>query len=163
MGCRTTPWKTSWRLACRATPGRGPVSLRLNLVSAGCLPPPCYGLGAAPKILFELEDTPARAPSFQRGLGASGDYPRSAGPAVLRCPDTGNLTHEEVTGHNRIGEGASEQAWGGEDPHEAASPPLAWGDRVERRLDAFIDRVRPKWADRVEARMDAFADRIGWK
>jgi len=52
---------------------------------------------------------------------------------------------------------------GREDPHEAASPPLAWGDRVERRLDAFIDRVRPKWADRVEARMDAFADRIGWK
>ena len=44
-----------------------------------------------------------------------------------------------------------------------ASPPLAWGDRVERRMDAFIDRVRPKWADGVEARLEPFLDRIGWK
>jgi hypothetical protein len=44
-----------------------------------------------------------------------------------------------------------------------ASPPLAWGDRVERRMDAFIDRVRPKWADRIEARLEPFLDRIGWK
>jgi hypothetical protein len=52
---------------------------------------------------------------------------------------------------------------GREDPREAASPPLAWGDRVERRMDAFIDGVRPKWADRVEARLEPFLDRIGWK
>ena len=44
-----------------------------------------------------------------------------------------------------------------------AAPPLAWGDRAERRMDAFIDRVRPKWADRVEARLEPFLDRIGWK
>ncbi len=48
-------------------------------------------------------------------------------------------------------------------PQEAAAPPLAWGDRVERRMDAFIERVRPKWADRVEARLELFLDRIGWK
>jgi hypothetical protein len=49
-------------------------------------------------------------------------------------------------------------------PQEAGSDAaqVAWGDRVERRLDAFIERVRPSWADRVEARMEAFADRIGW-
>ena len=52
---------------------------------------------------------------------------------------------------------------GREDPREAASPPLAWGDRVERRMDAFIDGVRPKWADRLEARMDAFLNRVGWQ
>jgi hypothetical protein len=52
---------------------------------------------------------------------------------------------------------------GREDPQEAASPPLAWGDRVERRLDAFIDGVRPKWADHVEARLEVFLDRIGWE
>jgi hypothetical protein len=52
---------------------------------------------------------------------------------------------------------------GREDPQDAASARLAWGDRVERRLDAFIGRVRPKWADRVEARMEPFLDRIGWK
>jgi len=48
-------------------------------------------------------------------------------------------------------------------PQEAASPPLAWGDRAERRMDAFIDRIRPEWANRVEARMEPFLDRIGWK
>ena len=48
-------------------------------------------------------------------------------------------------------------------PREAASAPLAWGDRAERRMDAFIDRVRPEWADRVEARLEPFLDRIGWK
>ena len=47
-------------------------------------------------------------------------------------------------------------------PREAASPPLAWGDRAERRMDAFIDKVRPKWADRVEAGLEPFLDRIGW-
>ena len=52
---------------------------------------------------------------------------------------------------------------GREDPQEATSPPLAWGDRVERRLDAFIDGVRPKWTDHVEARLEAFLDRVGWK
>ena len=48
-------------------------------------------------------------------------------------------------------------------PQEGASPPLAWEDRVERRLDAFIDGARPKWADPVEAQMEAFLDRVGWK
>lgn len=48
-------------------------------------------------------------------------------------------------------------------PQEDASSPLAWGDRVERRIDTFVDGVRPKWADHVEARLDKFADRIGWK
>ena len=48
-------------------------------------------------------------------------------------------------------------------PQEAASPPLAWGDRAERRMDAFIDGVRPKWADRLEARLEPFLDRIGWR
>ena len=55
-------------------------------------------------------------------------------------------------------------------PQEAAghagmtdAPPLAWGDRAERRMDAFIDGIRPKWADDVEARLDPFLDRTGWK
>ena len=50
-------------------------------------------------------------------------------------------------------------------PQEAASasPPLAWGDRVERRMDAFIDGVRPKWDDSIEVRLEAFLDRVGWE
>jgi|GEM_PF-3394609 hypothetical protein len=51
---------------------------------------------------------------------------------------------------------------GREDPRDAATVHLAWGDRAERRLDAYIDRVRPAWADRVEARLDGLLDRIGW-
>jgi hypothetical protein len=47
-------------------------------------------------------------------------------------------------------------------PQKAGSPPLAWGDRVERRMDAFIDGRRPAWTDRVEARLKKFANRVGW-
>ena len=35
---------------------------------------------------------------------------------------------------------------GREDPREANAPSVAWGDRVERRVDAFVDRARPTWA-----------------
>ena len=52
---------------------------------------------------------------------------------------------------------------GKEDPRDAASPQMEWGDRVERRMDAFIDKNRPKWADRVEAWVESFADNVGWK
>lgn len=48
------------------------------------------------------------------------------------------------------------------DPQDAATVNLAWGDRVERRLDALIDGSRPKWADRVEDRLDALLDKVGW-
>ncbi|MES2464268.1 MAG: hypothetical protein V4671_27215 [Armatimonadota bacterium] len=48
-------------------------------------------------------------------------------------------------------------------PQETASAPIAWGDRVERRMDAFIDGSRPKWADSLETRLKKFASRAGWK
>ncbi len=51
---------------------------------------------------------------------------------------------------------------GKEDPREAGGPPVAWGDRVERRLDAIIDGSRPPWADRLEARLDGFLRKLGW-
>jgi hypothetical protein len=49
------------------------------------------------------------------------------------------------------------------DPQEPASASLGWGDRVERRLDAYIDGHRPEWTDRVEERLDAFVDEVGKK
>ncbi len=52
---------------------------------------------------------------------------------------------------------------GREDPREPASAALGWGDRVERRLDAYIDGHRPEWTDRVEERLDAFVDEVGQK
>ncbi|GAB4452743.1 MAG: hypothetical protein OHK0029_04240 [Armatimonadaceae bacterium] len=52
---------------------------------------------------------------------------------------------------------------GREDPRDPAFAKLAWGDRVEKQLDAFIDGVRPAWADRIEARLDAFLAQRGWK
>jgi hypothetical protein len=51
---------------------------------------------------------------------------------------------------------------GREDPQDAAFSQLSWGDRVERRMDAFIDGVKPQWTERIERRMKGFADRIGW-
>jgi hypothetical protein len=50
---------------------------------------------------------------------------------------------------------------GREDPADPASSALGWGDRVERRMDAYIDGVRPEWTDRVEERLDAAIDRAG--
>jgi hypothetical protein len=47
-------------------------------------------------------------------------------------------------------------------PQEDAAAPLAWGDRVERRMDAFIDGRRPEWADAIEARMKGLKGKIGW-
>jgi hypothetical protein len=52
---------------------------------------------------------------------------------------------------------------GREDPQEPGSAQMAWGDRVERRLDALIDGIRPEWTNRVEKRMDNVIDRTGWK
>lgn len=48
------------------------------------------------------------------------------------------------------------------DPKDTATSQLAWGDRVERRLDTIIDKNRPPWADRLEARLDALSKRVGW-
>ncbi|MGC4044582.1 MAG: hypothetical protein QM758_12375 [Armatimonas sp.] len=48
------------------------------------------------------------------------------------------------------------------DPRDPATAKLAWGDRVEKRLDAVIDKNRPKWADRLEAKLDGLARRMGW-
>jgi hypothetical protein len=52
---------------------------------------------------------------------------------------------------------------GREAPRDPTLSKLAWGDRVEKRMDALIDRLKPKWADRVESRMEGVADKIGWQ
>lgn len=52
---------------------------------------------------------------------------------------------------------------GKEDPKDPATQKLSWGDRFEKRMDAFIDRVRPEWTDRVETHVDAAASKVGWK
>lgn len=43
---------------------------------------------------------------------------------------------------------------GREDPQDPALSSLDWGNRVERRLDAFIDGIRPEWTDRIEERLE---------
>ncbi len=51
---------------------------------------------------------------------------------------------------------------GREDPRDPALSSLDWGNRVERRLDAFIDGNRPGWADPAEDKLDAFLKKLGW-
>lgn len=52
---------------------------------------------------------------------------------------------------------------GREDPNDPALSQLDWGNRLERRLDAIIDKNRPEWADRVESQAETVADTIGFK
>ncbi len=59
--------------------------------------------------------------------------------------------------------GAVGLVWlGRDDPREAALSQLAWGDRVEKRLDAIIDNGRPQWAESLEDGLDRFLKKLGW-
>jgi hypothetical protein len=63
-----------------------------------------------------------------------------------------------------IAMGSAALSWlGREDPNEPAISQQDWGNRVERRLEAIIDRNKPEWAKRVKGQLDPIADTVGFK